>query len=178
MQSLVILVGNLVDDVTLRATSSGTVASFRMAASNGFFDRRTQRWVERSTYLTVSAWRQLGENLAASLHKGQPVLVVGRMRQRDVERDGRRVTYYEVDAECVGHDLSRGSAVFARNARGPQTTERPVLPAALDGSAPVPPVETWGVPGLEPDPLPAPATVVAPVAGLAPDAGPDADRAA
>lgn len=157
MQSSVMLVGNLVSDVTLRDTSSGPVANFRIAADNGYFDRRTQQWVEKTTYLSVSAWRSLGENVAASLAKGQPVVVVGKPRQREFEREGQRVVVVEVDAELVGHDLNRGSAVFQRTRRGPQTSE---LVREIQGNRTVEPVAVgeadWGVPGVVADPEPRP----------------------
>ena len=121
MQSTVTLVGNVVTDVTLHQTSGGPVAGFRLAATNGYADRRTQRWVERTTYISVSAWRTLGEHVSASVHKGQPVVVVGRLRQRDYEKDGQKVTVVEIDADLVGHDLTRGTAAFVRSRRGPQT---------------------------------------------------------
>ena len=145
--SSVTLFGNLVDDVRLRDTGAGVVAHFRIAVSNGFFDKRAQAWVDRTTYLNVSAWRQFGENLAASLCKGQPVVVVGKLRQREFERDGQKVTTYEVDADVVGHDLSRGSAVFVRNPRGPQTSDLGRVesdPAGLTDDSPA----EWAVPGL------------------------------
>ena len=149
MQSTVTLIGNVADDVRVRETSSGVVASFRLAASNRWYDKRGQRWAERTTFLTVSAWRQFGENIAASLHRGQPVVVVGRLRQREFERDGQRVTSYEVDADLVGHDLTRGSAVFARNPRGPQTSDVRRLE-----EAPVP--SSWAAPGVRDDVMAAP----------------------
>ena len=123
MQSTVTLVGNVVTDVTLRQTSGGPVAGFRLAATNGYTDRRTQQWVERTTYLSVSAWRALGEHVAGSVHKGQPVVVVGRLRQRDYEKDGQRFNVVEIDADLVGHDLTRGTAEFVRSRRGPQTAD-------------------------------------------------------
>ena len=123
LQSTVTLVGNLVDDVTYRSAGGSMVARFRMACSNGYHDRRTDRWVETTTYLWVSAWRQLGENANASLHKGQPVVVVGRPKQREYESEGRRVTVVDIEADLIGHDLSRGRATFERNRRGPQTAD-------------------------------------------------------
>jgi single-strand DNA-binding protein len=123
MQTSVTLVGNVVNDVVLRQTSGGTVANFRLAATNGYTDKRTGQFVERTTFLNVSAWRQFAENVAASVFRGQPVVVVGRLRQREFERDGQKITVVEVDADFVGHDLSRGVAQFARNRRGPQTAE-------------------------------------------------------
>ena len=91
MRSTVTLSGNVVTDVALRATSGGPVASFRMAATESWWDKRTERWAERVTYLQVSAWRQLAEHVADSLAKGQPVVVVGRLRQRE-STTGRRCT--------------------------------------------------------------------------------------
>jgi len=144
MQSTVTLVGNIAGDVTLRETSSGLVVNFRMAASNGWYDKRQQRWVDRTTFFNVSAWRQFGENVAASVHRGQPVVVVGRLRQREFERDGRSITVVEVDADLVGHDLTRGSAVFARNPRGPQTSEVRRVEDA-------PSTSSWAAPGVGAD---------------------------
>ena len=156
MQSTVTLVGNVASDVTLRQTASGPVAGFRLAASNGYVDRRTRQWVERTTWLSVSAWRALGEHVAGSLHKGQPVVVVGRLRQREFEKDGHMVTVIDVDADLVGHDLNRGIAQFARSPRGPQTADlarESVIVTELSGdgdtrSTDVTDGTGWAVPGL------------------------------
>ena len=154
MQSLVTLTGNVVNDVTLRQTSGGPVANFRMACDNGYRDRKTGLWVDRSIYLQVSAWRVLGENVATSVFRGQPVVVVGRLKQRDYERDGQKVTVIELDAERVCHDLKYGTGRFARTPKGPQTADLvrevdlvgdPAMSGAptyvTDGSG-------WGGPGL------------------------------
>lgn len=156
MQSTVTLVGNVVTDVTLRHTSAGAVASFRLAARNGHTDRRTQQWVERSTYLQVSAWRALGEHVAESVHKGQPVVVVGRLRLHEYEKDGQRVREIEIDAELVGHDLAHGTAEFVRARRGPQTADlarEAVVARELSGDGDtratfVTDGAGWAVPGL------------------------------
>jgi len=156
MQSTVTLVGNVVSDVTLRQTTAGPVAGFRLAATNGYTDRRTSQWVERTTYLSVSAWRALGEHVAGSVAKGQPVVVVGRMRQREYEKDGHTVQVVEVDADLVGHDLTRGTASFVRTRRGPQTADlarEAVVATELSGdgdtrSTYVTDGSGWAVPGL------------------------------
>ena len=132
MRSTVTLSGNLTSDVTLRSTSAGPVAGFRMACTESWWDKKTDRWAERVTYLQVSAWRQLGEHVAASLAKGQPVIVVGKLRQREYDdKDGIHRTVIEVDADTVGHDLTRGRATFVRRPRGPQTSEIAALEQAF-----------------------------------------------
>jgi single-strand DNA-binding protein len=91
-------------------------------------------------YLNVSAWRNLGEHVAASLAKGQPVIVVGRLRQREFDdKDGQHHTVVEVDADTVGHDLARGRATFVRRPRGPQTAEIAELEEAFARPAAAPP---------------------------------------
>ena len=154
MQSSVTLTGNVVNDVTLRQTSGGPVANFRMACDNGYRDRKSGLWVDRSIYLQVSAWRGLGENVATSVFRGQPVVVVGRLKQREYERDGQKVTVIELDADHVGHDLMRGTARFARTPKGPQTADL-VREVELVGDAARAGASTyvtdgagWGVPGL------------------------------
>lgn len=45
------------------------------------------------------------------------MVVVGRIRVREWERDGRRGSTTEIHANSVGHDLTRGIANFSRPAR-------------------------------------------------------------
>lgn len=123
MRSTLTLSGNLTGDVTLRQTATGSVAKFRMAVDDAWFDKAAGQWRSKTVYLWVSAWRQLGENVAASLALGQPVIVVGKLRQSTYEKDGVTITTVEVEAESVGHDLARGTAAFVRTPRGPQTAD-------------------------------------------------------
>ncbi len=115
------MTGNLVTDVRLGNTKGdGTpVASFRLAHTSRRFNREHQAWVDdESDYYTVTCWRQMAENIASSLHKGDPVVVFGRQRVRDWQREDRRGTTAEIEAQAVGHDLSRGISSFVRKRRG------------------------------------------------------------
>jgi single-strand DNA-binding protein len=123
VRSTVTLSGNLTSNPTLRSTTGGSVANFRMAVNEDWLDKKTGQWRSRTVYLQVSAWRQLGEHVADSLALGQPVIVVGRLRQREYEKDGQTHKVVEVDADAVGHDLTFGSSRFQRAAKGPQTSE-------------------------------------------------------
>ena len=53
-----------------------------------------------------------------SLQKGMPVMVVGRLRSREVERPCKdhvhMVRYFDIEATSVGLDLARGVATFTR----------------------------------------------------------------
>lgn len=114
------VLGNVVNDVDLRFTPSGeAVASFRVASTTRRFDRSHERWIDGDThYFTVSCWRNLAHNVAASLLKGMPVVVTGRMRSREHEKECGDHThimrYVDIEAVAVGQDLSKGTSVFTR----------------------------------------------------------------
>ncbi|MFE6784957.1 single-stranded DNA-binding protein [Streptomyces sp. NPDC057680] len=114
----VTLVGNVATAVEYRDTATGGVARFRFAVTARRWDREKGLWSDGPTsFYTVSAWRSLGANLAASVSVGEPLVVHGRLRVREDERDGQRKTFVDVAALAVGHDLSRGTAAFRRVAR-------------------------------------------------------------
>jgi single-strand DNA-binding protein len=117
--TLMTLVGNVVDTPNLRRTKSGhLVANFRVASTPRRFDREQNAWVDGNTlFVTVTCWRAMGENVAESLRKGQPVVVLGRYGQREYEREETLRTTYELEAVAIGHDLSRGTSTFERMMR-------------------------------------------------------------
>jgi single-strand DNA-binding protein len=119
------VIGNLVDSPKLRKTKNGHfVASFRVASTPRRYDREQGGWVDGKTlFVTVTCWRALGENVAQSLRKGQPVVVFGRYLQREWEKDEALKTAYELEAIAVGHDLSRGVTNFEKVFRPSLTTE-------------------------------------------------------
>jgi single-strand DNA-binding protein len=76
----------------------------------------TGEWVDANTsFVRVTCWRRLADNLATCLRKGDPVLLRGRLQVRPfVGKDGQRRISVDVDANTLGHDLSRGVAGFRR----------------------------------------------------------------
>jgi single-strand DNA-binding protein len=121
------IAGNVVDTPKLRRTKSGHfVANFRVASTPRRFDRESNTWVDGSTlFVTVTCWRAMGENVAQSLRKGQPIVVLGRYYQREYERDEKLHTAYELEAIAIGHDLARGVATFEKVFRSALTTDVP-----------------------------------------------------
>lgn len=91
------------------------LTSFRLASSQRYFDKTAGAWVAGETnWYTVSSFRQLAGNVHESVHKGDRVLVMGRLRIRRWESGDRSGTTVEVDADSVGHDLTWGTARYAR----------------------------------------------------------------
>ncbi|GGU41973.1 single-stranded DNA-binding protein [Streptomyces lavendofoliae] len=130
--TMVTVVGNVATSVDYRDTAAGGLARFRFAATARRWDRERAVWVDGPTsFYTVSAWRALGANLAASVSVGDPLVVHGRLRVREEDRDGRRRTFVDIDASSVGHDLSRGTCAFRR---GPRAERPDAVEAAAVGA--------------------------------------------
>ncbi|WP_328537840.1 single-stranded DNA-binding protein [Streptomyces sp. NBC_00344] len=123
-ETVITVVGNLVDDPELRFTPSGAaVAKFRVASTPRIFDKQTNEWKDgEGLFLTCSVWRQAAENVAESLQRGMRVVVQGRLKQRSYEdREGVKRTVYELDVEEVGPSLKTATAkVTKTTGRGGQ----------------------------------------------------------
>ncbi|MFH9658171.1 single-stranded DNA-binding protein [Streptomyces sp. NPDC017248] len=120
-ETVITVIGNLVDDPELRFTPSGAaVAKFRIASTPRTFDRQTNEWKDgESLFLTCSVWRQAAENVAESLQRGMRVIVQGRLKQRSYEdREGVKRTVYELDVDEVGPSLRNATAKVTKTAGG------------------------------------------------------------
>ena len=119
--TVITLVGNLVDDPELRFTPSGAaVAKFRMASTPRYLDKATNEWKDgESLFLTCNVWRQAAENVAESLQRGMRVIVQGRLKQRSYEtKEGEKRTVYEVEVDEVGPSLRSATATVNKTQRG------------------------------------------------------------
>ncbi|NGO75900.1 single-stranded DNA-binding protein [Streptomyces sp. YC504] len=120
-ETVITIVGNLVDDPELRFTPSGAaVAKFRVASTPRIFDKQTNEWKDgEGLFLTCSVWRQAAENVAESLQRGMRVIVQGRLKQRSYEdREGVKRTVYELDVEEVGASLKTATAKVTKTSGG------------------------------------------------------------
>jgi single-strand DNA-binding protein len=113
----VTLVGFVARDPILRQTKQGTnVTDLRVGTTTRILNRTTGEWRDGDTsYYTVKCWRRLADHSRASLHKGDPVVVKGRFRTRSYEdKTGQLRTEIEIEADSIGHDLSRGISNYIR----------------------------------------------------------------
>jgi len=119
-ETVITVVGNLVDDPELRFTPSGAaVANFRIASTPRTFDRQTNEWKDGDAlFLSCSVWRQAAENVAESLQRGMRVVVQGRLKQRSYEtREGEKRTVVELEVDEVGPSLAFATAKVTRASR-------------------------------------------------------------
>jgi single-strand DNA-binding protein len=114
MEAQVHITGYAGTEVEVRG--NGTVSAFRLACTPRI--RTKSGWSDgNTTWIEVACFRTLAEHVAKSVHKGDPLLVVGKLRTNAWEKDGQSHERLVLEAETVGHDLNRGTAEFRRRPR-------------------------------------------------------------
>ena len=101
------IMGRLARDPEVRHTQSGvTVCSFTLAVDRDIKDKQTG---ERKTdWIPVTAWRGTGELVSRYLHKGDSIVVVGRLEiQEWTDKQGNKRTTPNVSAENVYFTVGR-----------------------------------------------------------------------
>ena len=114
--------GNITRDPEMRYTPSGvSKVTFGVAVNRSWRNQNSQEWEEQTSFFNVVAWRQLAENVGASLAKGSRVIVSGRLEQRSWETDqGEKRSIVEIVADEVGPSLRWATAEVKKNdRRGP-----------------------------------------------------------
>lgn len=117
--------GNLTRDPQVKFLPSGTALTDLRVASSDRKRDDNGNWTDgEPCYLDVTVWRQTGENVAESLHKGDGVLITGRLRQRSyTNKEGAEVTVYEVEADDIAPSLKRATvSVSKRSGSGSSAT--------------------------------------------------------
>ena len=142
------LAGWVGSDVSLREVAGGQpVANFRVATTSRRF--KNNQWEDgNTTWYSIRAWRRLADNVAESIKRGDPVVVHGRL-EADVwtKEDGTTNTQLVITATSVGHDLSRGTAVFTKPARPEAVGSTQAIATQA-----VEPTDPWAAPLSQPMP--------------------------
>jgi single-strand DNA-binding protein len=111
------IVGSLGRDPELRFTATGrAVCGFTVAVSHRYKAQGSDDWTEETSWVDVTCWGTLGENVAASLVKGNRVLVTGRLRQEewDDKETGKKRSKLTCVADSVGPDLRWATAIVEK----------------------------------------------------------------
>lgn len=95
----VILLGNLTRDIEIKHLQSGmSVAEIGIAVN----DRRKDQsgaWIEETTFVDVTLWGRTAEVAAEYLGKGSPILIEGRLKLDQWEKDGQKRSKMRVICE-------------------------------------------------------------------------------
>lgn len=111
------IIGNATRDPELRYTTGGrAVAQLGVAVNDRY--QVNGEWQERVNFFDVTAWAQLGENVAASVTKGMRVVVTGRLTYRAWETDdGQKRSKVEITADDIAPSLRFAQATVEKNER-------------------------------------------------------------
>jgi single-strand DNA-binding protein len=118
MDAQIWMTGNVGSEVEYRQVRDDLAfASFRLACTPR--TRKAGDWVDgETTWIAVSCSRSLAEHVKSSVGKGDPVIVVGRLRTtRWTDNQGVDQERMIIEATSIGHDLTRGTAVFRKAIR-------------------------------------------------------------
>lgn len=141
MNETITITGNVATEPQYKHPEGGvSITTFRVASGQRRFDKQSGGWVDGATnWYTVSTYRSLADHAFRSLHKGDRVLLTGRLKVRDWESGGKRGTAVEIDAEAIGHDLLWGNSTFEKEVRSSDASARPA--------------EAWSAPGVGGEPV-------------------------
>jgi single-strand DNA-binding protein len=108
------------------------VTNFRLAATERRYDSASQGFINGNTFwIDVECWGEIAGNVAHSVSKGDPVVVVGQIYTHEWENDEGVHSKPRIKARAVGPNLARGTAEFRK-------TSRPAAPPADEQEAPAP----------------------------------------
>lgn len=104
-EPVITVIGNLGSDPELRFMPNGkAVVNFSLASTPRVKDGNEYKDGE-TTWLRCSAFEKLAENIVESLHKGQRVIVQGRMSTRSYEANGEKKSSLELAIDAIGPEL-------------------------------------------------------------------------
>jgi single-strand DNA-binding protein len=114
MSTPITIAGRLGADPELSFSPSGmAIAKMRVVTDRRYKDGDEWKSADTSWH-SVTAFKELAEGCANDLRKGDLVVIVGVLKQREYEtREGEKRSVWEVTANHAGRDLSR-----ARNGSG------------------------------------------------------------
>jgi len=152
----VILMGNLTRDPEVRYTPSGTAVTELDMAINRRFKKSDGQSGEETCYVNkITVWGRSAENCGQYLKRGSSVMVEGRLKYDQWEKDGQKHSRLGVIAQSVqflgspskGSESQAGAAtpsvaapqvdnnVGGGSQQPPVSVGEPVPPVAEDGGA-------------------------------------------
>ncbi|MFF5992218.1 single-stranded DNA-binding protein [Prauserella flavalba] len=132
-ETLLTIVGNVCSELSRRKLANGDeVLSFWLRSNERRYDKESGQWRDgRGMAVRVTCWRRMAGTVGASLSKGDPVIVSGRLYAAEFESEGRQRSIPELEALAIGPNLSWCTATVRRLGRNGD----PPAPAALSDEA-------------------------------------------
>ena len=112
----VILVGNLTKDPDVRKSQNGkSVVKTGIAVNQGYGENQT------TDFFNLVAWEKTAELCGKYLSKGSKVLVEGRLKNNNYEKDG--VKHYGVDVIVTAIEFLDSKKKVANDYRGEEVSD-------------------------------------------------------
>lgn len=121
MANLISLRGFVSSEIETHTLDSGvSVGSFRMGSCERRRDPITKLWEDGPpNWFKVKIYRALATNTVMSIHKGDRIIVIGKLKiSTYLRRDGTSGTAVDIEAESIGPDLKFGVVAFHKVAGG------------------------------------------------------------
>lgn len=152
-ETTITIIGNLTADPEPHTATNGIlVVGFTIASTPRTFNRQTNQFEDgQALFIRCSAWRDMADHVAQTLHKGMRVIAQGRLQQRTYQaKDGTQRTIVEMQVDEIGPSLKYATAQVQRiqHANGGQNM------APMQAQSQAPTAGGWGAPA---DPWGAPA---------------------
>src|SRR6478609_7777601 len=118
-ETVIQVMGHVGTDVDLRDLGNGLhLSTFRLASTPRHYERAQRGFVDGPTnWLSVQCWRSLAEHVHQSIRRGDPVIVIGRLKTQEWVKDGQQHSRFILEATSVGHDLTRGVSSFTKTTK-------------------------------------------------------------
>ena len=117
--TMVTFVGNLTDDPETKTTPNGTSVTNARVAVNTRNKVGPDQWEDgEATFYRLQIWKDTGENVAKSLHKGDRVLVAGKLKIRTWEdSDGNPRVSFDVTVDEIGASMQWATLTVSKVGR-------------------------------------------------------------
>ena len=119
----VTVMGTVVSEVALKRVGENEheLATFFLRARERKYDKEKSGWYDHRAFsIRVKCWRKLAATVHDVLHRGDPVIVAGRLFISDFETsDGQPRSVPEIEAWAVGPNLMLCKATVERDRAEP-----------------------------------------------------------
>jgi single-strand DNA-binding protein len=152
------LSGNLTADPEHRTipSSGTTLCKLRIANNERYKDSGSGEWMDRPNYFNVTMWKGMADWVANNLHKGDEVVIEGRLRWHEWEDNGQKRSAVDITADSIVPTRTRNGGGSRSSSGGYQESDADVpydssdLPEAGAQAA----ASTVGEPGVGEDDIP------------------------
>lgn len=116
-ETTITIIGNLTAEPEVHTTNTGThVVGFTIASTPRTFNRQTNQFEDgQALFIRCSAWRDMADHVAQTLHKGMRVIAQGRLEQNEyTDQQGNKRTSIQMQVDEIGPSLRYATAQVQR----------------------------------------------------------------